>query len=330
MEAKLIKEQGFVNRFVNRPLISRKFFLELPKDERELLYNAFDSTSVQNLFEKLDPALKDLKGSDDEAQTEGEVPGEGTEETTENTLEAKNKTIDKYLRDLEHFKKITTLKMDYDFGSLSLLTKEELKAIFREIPTEDLVVLLKSIDKDIANYYISELSEDNRKGLLPELNREMANLPGDRFVDLKDRVNRAVYYIEKNVFIENPDKDILSRSLVEASTNAKAMVTDIQERDEQLYEKLKHFAYDEKDLLQEEDTYIRLLLEGIETEDIAKASFIMDEDLKNQLLGIISEERKEFVQSIIDVNRNTIKKEEAKASLNKILNSYREKKADQI
>lgn len=313
----LLKERLFVNKFTSHPLISRKFFLELPKEEREMLYNAFGSTTVHNLLEKLDPPLKKLRGINKESDEEGS--GDGDE-----------LIIDKYSSDLEHFKKITISKMDDEFGSLSLLTKEELDAILRGMPTEDLVVMLKNVDRDIANYYISQLNEEKRKDLLAQLNTEIADLPGEKIIDLKDKVRRSIQYIGKNVFIDNPDKEELSKILIESSTDAKSMVTNIQQSDEELYEKLKHFAYDEKDLMNEEENYVTRVLEDIETEDIAKATFIMDDNFKSRVMDMLSEERKEFVQSIIDANRNTISKEEARSSLNKMLAVYREKKSREI
>ncbi len=319
-ENKLFQERIFVYKFTDRPLISRKFFLELAKDEKEVLYKAFDSSTVHNLFEKLDPTLKKLrrkKSKDDD-------------EEEENNDRASSETIDKYSKDLEYFKKLNENKEEDDFGILSLLTKQELKTIFREMPTESLAALLKNIDKNIADFYISELNEEKRKELLSQLNVEISNLPGDKLVDLKDRIKRSTSYIERNVFVENPDKDELSKSIIEYSDNAKSMITNIQQSDEELYEKLKHFTYDQTDMMQEEENYIQRLLEDIETEDIAKASFIMDDNFKTKVMNVLTEERREFVQSIIDVNRNSIKKEEAKESLNKLLTAYREKKSNEM
>ena len=319
---KLFQERIFVNKFTDRPLISRKFFLELPKDEKEVLYQAFDSSTVHNLFEKLDPSMRKLKGKK-------KADDDDNDEVSDNDR-LNSEIIDKYTKDLDYFKKLNENKMNDDFGVLSLLTKQELKAVFREMPPESLAALLKNVDKNIADFYISELNDEKRKDLLAQLNTEISNLPGEKLVDLKDRIKRATGYIERNVFVENPDKDELSRTIIETSDNAKSMVTNIQQSDEELYEKLKHFTYDETDLMQEEEDYIRRLLENIETEDIAKASFIVDDNFKNKMMGVLSEERQDFVQSIIDVNRNSINREEAKAGLKKILTSYRERKANEM
>ena len=312
---KEIEEMRFVNQLLVSPLVSRKYFLELSKDEREKLYSSFDSVSVHNVLEKLGPMGLDPNQVVDEDLKE----------------EEKIETIRARTNDLKRFTKIVNLKIGDKFGKLSLLTKGEVKRLFNELPLEDQAVLLKNIEKNIAQYYISQIGDEKRGKLLEYLNREIVDLPGHRLVDLESNFNVLIDQFEKNVFTGNPDKIDLSRSIVEASPNPKAMVNDIKEKDEEIYEELKYFVYDENDLLAENDAYIQRLLEKVKTEDLAKATFTMEEGFKNKIMNLLTEDRREFVDSLIATNKNTITKEESTNSLNKgILTLYREMKTNEI
>ena len=311
------KEREFIVEFTDDPLVSRKYFSELSSDEREVLTHSFDSSTISKIFYKLD----------------GNIPTTTDAFTNLDTQDAAKKKrgiLEKGLLDLKYFKKITRLQTTDDFGPLSLLSPEEMRSLLKSIPIKDRVIILKFIDKSISNDYIKSLKEDDKKELLLHLNREVPELSERNFEQLKEIFDKRMDHIAKSVFIQNPNKEDLSKSILDSSKDTKSVLSTMQEVDTDLYEKFKSYQYDQNDLLNENNDYLRSIIEESENDTIAKATFALDENNRQKILSLLPEERQEFIQGIINANRNNLNRDEVDKSMNEIISRYREKKSNEV
>ena len=184
-------ESLFLNDFLQTPIVGRKYFKTLSKENKAMLLNAIDTEHIRNMFINLDSKNKTIVNEPDPF------------ENTENTRDEKIKTLYQNITRLRKYRKVANLQNYGYFGQLSFLENEELKKILDQIPLDELALVLTHLEKDISGEYIKTLNNNKKKDLMKVLG-EHRFASQEKIESLQSKFKEIIKEdIEKNIFINS-------------------------------------------------------------------------------------------------------------------------------
>ena len=305
------KENEFIQIFLKDPLISRKYFVSLKKAEQQKLLSAITAENIKKIFHNIDSNLnieKDIFEDDNDKEKE---------------IKEKIKFFEKSIKDLKQFRKFIELQNYGYFGSLSLLNKDEINDVLDGIELKQLALIMKNIDKEIIESYIKQLSENKKRELIKIISQKQ-DVSEKQIEEVGKLLNKKVSdTVEKNIFINNANKNQLFDMIINQTSNTKETLEEIKSGNQDLYERYKHYGFDFKDFLQDDSNLYYKTIGECENDVLGKALIGLDDEQKEKFISSIPEVRKNLVLGIESSNRNNIKKDEVLEKQKEILNIYR-------
>lgn len=306
------KEARFLDNFLREPLLSRKYFLNLPDDDKNELLSALVSNATKAVF-------RDIASN----QSLGQDNVFGNDFNDIEVERARDRIFSKHIDGINQYEKIYGPQMRDVFSKLSFFTEDEIKTLFNSIGVEQAALIAKNVDSQKMVPYLNQLTEQKRKEFLRIFNNDREVTQGE-LEEFKRNLRYKTDELSKNIFIRKADNKFIKRKLLESSTDKKKFLESIKNEDPDFYNEYRSYMVDFDDFLRDDSQIYGMTVQASENDDIAYALIgIKNSEQQKRMLDNLPQIRRDFISGYLSSKRSTATKEEIQSAQNNILEIYR-------
>ena len=305
----------FVDQMVKDPLLSRHFLRQLESDDKTKLLHCFNTHGMQENLKQ----TMNLSSLESEAENVWESMDE------EELNAEKHQLLLKVYNEMKHYCKVMGVQLKRRFGYISLLDDQELKQVFGQVPLKFLSGVTKMMPSQQREDLLGSLPLEKKKELFSFLTSDESEISMEEMKEYDKELKYKAYDVINTASQGGSASNAsIMDSLVSEVQDAQYILSeDLMRENTVLADRYKYHRVTFDQFLSDDRDSVLNCLDEVSNEVLAQSLLIVDEGLSQNLLSLLSPDRKAIVNSLMSSLRTGEYVAQSEIAQNEILKNYK-------